>query len=80
MKEGQDQAYTHEIAMMIGELKATQNLLLIALQDSKAKASQLEKQIAEINNKINKAAGAIAIVTLVFSTLVQFVVGKLKGL
>lgn len=72
--------FTYEVAMLIGELKASQVALNNALAKQNEEIQRLASKVSEISNKINKAAGGIAVLTLAFTAAIQFVIAKLKGM
>jgi ABC-type transporter Mla maintaining outer membrane lipid asymmetry permease subunit MlaE len=53
-----------ELYIMIGEIRATNNLILQTLQEHAAERKALSEEVKELNAKVNKAAAVLTLATV----------------
>ena len=76
MQEAKDHA---DILRSLGKIEGQLESLLKSLEEHKAKSAEQETRIQAIEKKINYAAGAIAVLTVVVSFGWDIVRGLLRG-
>ncbi len=59
----------NHLYLMVGEIKATNSLILKTLQDHYEERKALAAKVEELNTKVNRAAGVLTLATIFVGAL-----------
>lgn len=62
--------------LMLGELKATQELILKKLDEQNIERKELSDRVSRLETRINRAAGAITVLIFAFQLGWNYLTGK----
>lgn len=65
-----------QLYLLLGEIKATQALILKKLDEHAQERKELTERVAQVESKINKAAGIFAAVVFGFNALWAYLTRK----
>jgi mannose/fructose-specific phosphotransferase system component IIA len=67
----------NHLYLMVGEIKATNVLILRTLQDHYEERKELAKKVEELNTKVNRAAGVLTLATVFVGAIFNQALRKL---
>jgi hypothetical protein len=65
-----------QLYLMLGEIKATQSLILNKLDEQNIERKELAERVSRLETRINRAAGALAVLLVFIQAGWNYITGK----